>query len=156
MVDFQGEGFTCIVAEVHLIGYLYILIQDLMKNTKDRIQIDGVWYVKETNTAPVTITEDDLTKSLSLTYEPFGGKYCWEATRIFSGEDSFYNLIDIKFVDKRTSQPWKEDDWDNNTWMIGVYENDPDALKEAREMMCEEGLKQFQAFIKVLIDKEWL
>ena len=127
-----------------------------MKNTKDRIQIDGVWYVKETNTAPVTITEDDLTKSLSLTYEPDGGNYCWEATRIFSGEDTFFNDIHIKFVDKRTSYPWKEDYWDNNTWMIGVYENDPDALKEAREMMCEEGLKQFQAFIKVLIDKEWL
>lgn len=127
-----------------------------MKNTKDRIQIDGVWYVKEVTTAPVVITEDDLIKSLSLTYEPFEGKYCWEAVRIFRDEDTFFNDISIKFTDKRTSYPWKEDDWDNNTWMMGVYENDPDALEEAKEAMCEEGLKQFQAFLKVLIDKEWL
>lgn len=123
--------------------------------SKNRIQIDGVWYVRETE-APKSITIDpsDLTKTQTLTYE--NNKYCWEAIRIYKDDgESFYDTVNINFTDKRTD-PWKEDYWDNNDWFIGVYENNKEDLEEARKAMDAEGIAHFQAFLKCLKEEGWL
>ena len=118
---------------------------------ENRIQINGVWYVRE----DISQQEDiEVTYSMSCHYED--DDYFWEATRLMKeNEISYYPDIDIKFTDKRT-KPWKEDHWDSNPWMISVMNNDPEALKDARESMCDEGVKTFQLFLNKLKEEEWL
>ena len=119
---------------------------------QDRIQINGVWYVRE------DISEEqkdiEVTYSMSCHYET--DDYFWEATRLMKDDEiSYYPDIDIKFTDKR-NKPWKEEYWDNNTWMVGVMNDDPDAMKDARETMCEQGIKDFKLFLKKLEENFWL
>ncbi len=116
--------------------------------SKERIQINGVWYVQEEQ--PIQL---DIAEFIGLVYE--NDKYCFEATQLVKNKDEYYPGVDVEFIDKRT-KPWKEEYWDNESWLIGVYENNPESMPEARESMCEEGIKVFQAFIKVLIDKGWI
>jgi hypothetical protein len=118
---------------------------------QDRIQINGVWYVRE----DISQQEDiEVTYSMSCHYET--KDYFWEATRLLEDDGlAYYPDIDIKFTDKRT-KPWKEDHWDSNLWMIGVMNNDPDSMKDARESMCEQGIKEFKLFLKKLEEEGWL
>ena len=46
----------------------------------DRIEINGVWYVKEDKPTTPDLTEKDLTFTKSCVYET--GDYCWEASLI--------------------------------------------------------------------------
>ena len=117
---------------------------------KDRILINGVWYVRETGP---TLDTSDITECETCTYET--DEYCWEASRIKNPEGSFYEDIDIKFTDKR-SDPSKEDHWDNNLWFKGVFNGDEESLKEAYDEMDEYGVTIFQLFLKYLINKGWL
>jgi hypothetical protein len=126
--------------------------------SKDRIQIDGVWYVKEEPTKnKIEIEIEALVHSEALSYEIT--HYAWEASRIYKSDDkTFYEGVDIHFTDKRsdTREGWIEDYWDNNNWIVGVYENNPDSLVEARMAMCEEGIAHFQAFVGKLKERGWL
>mgnify|MGYP003335623089 CR=1 FL=1 len=101
---------------------------------KDRIQINGVWYVKESNaksaTKKVEIEDHQITKFKGATFE--NDDYCWEATKIYKDDKTLYSGLDVKFTDK-TVNPWKDSHWDNDKWMEGVLENNPDSLKEAYE-----------------------
>ena len=118
---------------------------------QDRIQINGVWYVREDISEQKDI---EVTYSMNCHYE--NDDYFWEATRLMKDDEiSYYPDIDIKFTDKRT-KPWKEEYWDNNTWMVGVMNDDPDAMKDARESMCEKGIKEFKLFLKKLEENFWL
>ena len=118
---------------------------------QDRIQINGVWYVREDISEQKDI---EVTYSMNCHYET--DDYFWEATRLMKDDEiSYYPDIDIKFTDKRT-KPWKEEYWDNNTWMVGVMNDDPDAMKDAREGMCEQGIKDFKLFLKKLEENFWL
>ena len=122
---------------------------------KNRIQIDGVWYVRETDT-PKTITIDpsNLTRTQTLTYE--NDNYCWEAIRIYKDDgESFYDSVDVQFTDKRT-KPWKEDYWESNPWLIGVLEGNEESLIEARDAMDAEGIAHFRGFLKCLKEEGWL
>jgi ABC-type Fe3+-hydroxamate transport system substrate-binding protein len=120
----------------------------------DRIEINGVWYVKETETTKEEKIIVDSVDFIGCSYE--NDDYVWEATKIY--EDVFnevlYDGVDIKFTDK-TVTPWKEDHWDNDKWILGVYNNNSESMKDAKEMMNDEGIRHFRAFIKALIDKEW-
>jgi hypothetical protein len=115
---------------------------------KERIQINGVWYVQEEQ--PLEL---DTTEFRGMVVED--EQYCFEATQLVKNKDEYYPGVDIKFTDKRT-KPWKEEHWDNNNWIIGVYEGNELSLTEAYESMCSDGVKTLQAFIKVLIDKGWI
>jgi hypothetical protein len=121
---------------------------------QDRIEINGVWYIREdlANTQ-----EEDLELSFSLQAMYEDGKYYWEATRLYkeNSQTHFYDDIDLKFTDKRI-KPFKEEHWDNNSWMKGVMNNDPESLKDARESMCADGIKTFQIFLKKLQEEGWL
>jgi hypothetical protein len=120
---------------------------------QDRIQINGVWYVREDISEQKDIK---VTYSKSCHYE--NDDYVWEATKLMKDDEiSYYPDIDIKFTDKRI-KPWKEDYWDNNLWMVAVMNDDPDAIKEVRESesMCEQGIKEFKLFLKKLEENFWL
>ena len=124
---------------------------------KDRIQIDGVWYVKEESTQnKIDISNDELTQYQTIVYET--DDYCWEAIKIYKDDgETFFDGVDIKFTDKEGDREnWEEEYWDSDTWIKGVYENNEDSLKEARESMDENGITHFQAFVGNLIEKGWL
>jgi hypothetical protein len=121
---------------------------------QDRIEINGVWYIKE-DLANKQEEDIDLSFSLQALYED--SNYLWEATRLYKSdlESSFYEDIDIKFTDKRF-KPWKEDHWDSNQWFKDVMNNDPEVLKEANELMCPIGVKTFKLFLNKLKEEGWL
>jgi hypothetical protein len=122
-----------------------------MVMNKDRIQIDGVWYVKEDNQndEPIKLevveTQGYLVENTNFSYE---------ATRIGNDEGGFYEGVDIQVTDKR-SKPWKEDNWDNSNWMRGVLEYDPESWKELPDLGSED-IKFLMAFLQYLKDKEWI
>ena len=122
-----------------------------MVMNKDRIQIDGVWYVKEDNQndEPIKLevieTQGYLVENTNFSYE---------ATRIGNDKGGFYDGVDIKVTDKR-EKPWKEDHWDNNNWMRGVLEYDSQSWKELPDLGSED-IKFLMAFLQYLKDKEWI
>lgn len=119
---------------------------------EDRIEINGVWYVRENQTEEVTITLD-ATSFEGRAYE--SDKYAFEVTRILKDDGTPYSDCDIKFTDK-TVKPWKEDYFDNPKWFLAVLKDIPAYLQEAREIMCEQGIKEFKSIIKDLIKIGWL
>ena len=117
----------------------------------DRIQINGVWYVRETQEQEIIL--DDLTKTLNIIYE--NGNYSWEATRIYKDDgETFYDTFDVEFTDK-TKTPWHTEYWDNMSFFKGVLENDAHSMILAKETMDNEGIKHFKAFLKYLKEKGW-
>ena len=122
---------------------------------QDRIEINGVWYISEDLANKEEEEDFELSFSLQAMYED--DKYCWEATRLYKTdlESSFYDDIDIKFTDKRV-KPWKEEHWDNNAWMKGVLNNEFEALVDANESMCPNGVKTFKIFLNKLKEEGWL
>ena len=99
---------------------------------KNRIEIDGVWYTREDNTTPEVIPR--LEPSISyegLVFE--SDLYCFEATRLRDDDGEFYDKeCSIKFTDKKIDIDNSEY-WDNAEWMIGILNNDPEAIEEALE-----------------------
>jgi hypothetical protein len=122
----------------------------------ERIQINGEWYVKETPSETVESVELDFTHTESLIYETT--KYCFEVSRIYRDDDiTFYDGVNIEFTDKRyPREEWKMDYWDNDSFIIGVYENDGSCLDDVLEIMDNEGVKTLQQIVEQLIEKEWL
>jgi hypothetical protein len=124
---------------------------------KDRIQINGEWYVKE-NTIEPLINPEDVTYSIECVWE--NTNWCFVATLIVK-EDDFndcYDDVYLKITDKRNSdrEKWVEDDIDNPKFIIGVLRDNPESMEEAIKMFDDEGLKYFKAFALYLIDKGWL
>ena len=118
---------------------------------QNRIQIDGVWYVREQQEPEVQLS---ITRFKGMVTE--SDKYCFEANRTQKTvcPPEYYDDIDIEFTDKR-SKPWKTDSWDNNTWMNGVLDNNPESLKSLN-YICPQGIAELKAFLKVLKEEEWL
>lgn len=126
-----------------------------------RININGVWYVKEQEDAKSSESlqtyRDEVDKE-SISAESFTfecDEYRWEATRLIKDDGEYYDDIDIEFTDKAV-MPFLEELWDHNKWMVGVYQNNPDSMIEARKSMSEEGIKYFQAFLGKLVEMGWL
>ena len=130
---------------------------------ENRIEINGVWYVREDAiTDPLDhleAEEMDLTFSEECCFE--SNKYCFVASRIKKYEsEEFYQDIYIEFTDKRSGNKdtWKEDYWDNNLWFRGILENNPESINSFNEDtdLCEQGKKQFKAFLYRLKEEGWL
>jgi hypothetical protein len=126
-----------------------------------RIEINGVWYVREDaiNDSLDILDEEemDLTWTEECIYE--NDDYCFVASRIRRGEgEEFYPYIDIKFTDKRHSDrtEWTTEHWDNISWFRGVLENNPESLEHLREALCDKGVKQFKMFLRKLVEVKWL
>tara|TARA_R110001592_G_scaffold87117_1_gene257191 strand:- start:127 stop:507 length:381 start_codon:yes stop_codon:yes gene_type:complete len=122
---------------------------------KNRIQIDGVWYVKEKDTNN-TNTEIDYTWSESCIVE--NEKYILEAIRIrtkMMGE--FYKDVNIDIKDKKTNNTICID---NTDYMLNLYDQEYiEDWKETLEAvfnndtMVETMLKDL---ILKLIQADWL
>lgn len=128
---------------------------------EDRIQVNGVWYVKET-TKPTsdlvsitTIDEFDVTRSLRRVWE--NDDYAFEANILLATdgtelEDTWgdcWIVLTIKHTDEEHSI-------DNPTWMLGVLDGDSGSMKEANKMMTPEGISLFRGFLLLLIQNGWL
>ena len=133
---------------------------------EDRIQVNGVWYVKETTKAVSEsveiedIDEFDVTRSLSRVWE--NDDYAFEAKILLAPdgtelEDTWgdcWLTITEKVGD--TNDTWVEHSIDNPTWMLGVYEGDPLSMREANKMMTPRGIRLFRGFLSLLIQNGWL
>jgi len=123
---------------------------------KDRIQINGEWYIKESTSKKqnqIEIDDDDMTSFRGYVYET--PNYSWEATRIYHIDDiEFFPDFQIKFFDKKLDQ--KEEYWDNNDWFKGVLDGNETDLHVAHESMDEDGVAHFKAFLAKLREKKWL
>ena len=117
----------------------------------NRIQINGIWYVPE-NSQDVVVIEPDREECYTIENSDF----YFKAIRIFDQEEnSFFDDIDIHFIDKRPNKPKQQDTWDNNDWMIGILKND-DASMEDLPDIGRSGLATLKAFLQFLVDKDWL
>ena len=128
---------------------------------ENRIEINGVWYVREDaiNDSLDILDEEemDLTFSEECVYE--NDDYCFIASRIKKDDsEEFYDTIDIKFTDKRYhgKTEFVEEYWDNNSWFRGILENNPESLEHLREALCDKGVKQFKMFLRKLVEVKWL
>jgi len=118
---------------------------------KDRIQIDGVWYVRETKPQPKFI-DVKITTSISAGYE--NDDYCWEAIKLLNDDGTQHDDIYVEFIDKKIDFN-KIDYWDNILWIKGVYENNPDSIAQASEMMSDDGILHFRSFLNELKKIGW-
>ena len=133
---------------------------------EDRIQVNGVWYVKETTKAVSdsieieNIDEFDVTRSLSRVWE--NDDYAFEAKILLAPdgtelEDTWGDCwLTITEKVGHTNASWVEHSIDNPTWMLGVYEGDPLSMREANKMMTPRGIRLFRGFLSLLIKNGWL
>jgi uncharacterized protein YegJ (DUF2314 family) len=121
---------------------------------EDRIQVNGVWYVREQEEQSPEV-EINIMRSEARSIE--SDKYFFEAIRLERPDapGTYFEDIDIKLTDKR-ERPWKEDFWDNNAWFRGVLINDPESMKHLRESVCLQGEAEFKAFLKELKREGWI
>jgi hypothetical protein len=125
---------------------------------ENRIQINGVWYIREDQTEDYDYDYDyDIESDVihSESYQIETDDYRWEATRLFNADGSFFDDFYILFTDKKVSLHFDEL-WDNKSFMKGILKNNPDSLKELKESLNTNGVKDFKAFLKYLKEKEWL
>lgn len=124
----------------------------------NRIQINGVWYVQEDTIKKEDVLEEiDPVHSQKLSFET--GDYYWDATRIYRDDDwNFYDDIYIEFIDKTKPDGMSSEPecWDNNSWLRGVLDNNPESISEASLSMDKEGIRMFRSFLKVLRDRGWI
>ncbi len=128
---------------------------------EERIQVNGVWYVREINpTSEIEIKNKEVIFSMERVWE--SSDWCFIAHVIML--DGAETLKDhypdpyIKITDKRPldRKDWVEDETDNSIFMFGVLEGNPDSVKDARETFDEQGLEEFKAFLRYLIKVGWL
>jgi hypothetical protein len=132
---------------------------------EDRIQINGVWYVKADSYADKPIPtidvslfdESEVTQTKSCLFET--ADFIFRAVVLIDGDGElkYKNSLYIEFIDKRP-EPWKEDMWDNPTWLNGIIIKYPDSIKELEELkMSPSAIATFRDFLIYLRDeKEWL
>jgi hypothetical protein len=130
---------------------------------QDRIEINGIWYVREVKQHTPVINEiddEDVVDTLSCTWET--DEFCFDATVILRDNaeelSDFYGSPFLKITDKRPSdrKDWIDHEVDNSLWFLGVLEGNPDSMEEAKEMFNDNGIQGFQRFISYLIQKGWL
>lgn len=128
---------------------------------EDRIQVNGIWYVKET-TKPTsdivsitTIDEFDVTRSLGRVWE--NDDWAFEAKILLAPdgtdlEDTWGDCW-LTITDKAGNE---EHSIDNPRWMLGVLDGDSESMREANKMMTLEGIMLFRGFLLLLIQNGWL
>ena len=125
---------------------------------EDRIQINGVWYVKEQPDAKLELHSVDVIHTQSIIYED--QDYCFEATIAISPETGqpLYDEIgmDVTVTDKTKGKPWTELFWDHEGFFRGCYERNPESIKSLRENLNAAGVENFIAFLQHTMDAGWL
>jgi hypothetical protein len=121
---------------------------------EDKININGVWYVRE-----------DIKKHIEIDPTHFegcvveNGDFCFEAHRIVKKDGTFYDDgVGIECTDKRFAnrKDWKKEYWDNNNWMRGILKHNPESWADLPDMGKSENMDLLLAFLQHLTDKGWL
>ena len=132
-------------------------------NMEDRIEVNGVWYIKEDVAASkfekVTISELEP----GIRYDGFvfeSNLYAFDCTRIYDEDGNLYKdgNVCIKFTDKSVVNAIKEyqEHWDNVDWMNGIIENEVEAIEEAMESLCPQGFVELKEVLSVLRVAAWI
>ena len=130
---------------------------------ENRIEINGVWYVREDaindSLDDLETEEFELIFSKECLYET--DNYCFVASKIRKDDgDEYYQDTSIKVKEKIDRDPdsWKEEYWDNDLWFKGILEGNPDSIQSLNKntTLCEQGKKQFKAFLFKLKEEGWL
>lgn len=117
---------------------------------KNRIQIEGEWYVKETQVSNLLLNTPTKFEGCVVENDSF----CYEATRMKRDDnESFYKSIDLKVTDKRV-KPWKEETWDNDLYLKLILKNDSASLKSLN--YNENELLFLKTFLQYLVKEKWL
>jgi len=126
--------------------------------SKDRIQIDGVWYVKEQDTNTVQeLQPSDVTNYIGCTYET--DDFCWEAMMIYRDDlETLYPDVSVEFTDKRDAdrENWIVEYWDNPSWLRGVFHGHEESMVDARATMDVKGINDFRTFLKYIEQRGWI
>lgn len=128
----------------------------------NRIQVNGVWYIREDLTPPkgIILTQEDVTHFQGAVYED--DEYCFEATktyRNFEGNEEYDDSLNIEIIFKSRAIPmneWFKENWDNNGLFRGILENDPSSLDILSSNLSPEGVKTFKAFLVYLREINWV
>jgi hypothetical protein len=121
----------------------------------ERIEINGVWYVREDSqfSKTLTIGENDVTHYRGIVHE--SEDYCFEATKLYkdftTGQD--YDDIEIKIAFKERGVPqkdWKTEYWDHAGFFQGILKNHPESINIVRKEFGAdaEGMEIFKAFLE--------
>jgi hypothetical protein len=128
---------------------------------KERIQINGIWYVKENTIPEVEIDPKEITNTLGCTWE--SSNWAFVAAVILRDEaedllDIYSNGVTIDITDKRNKDRdlWVQHDCDNTNWLLGILEGNDESMSDAEEMFDEQGIAEFKGFIRYLITKGWI
>jgi hypothetical protein len=132
----------------------------------ERIEINGVWYVREDSQSPKTLTigENDVTHYRGIVHE--SDNYRFEASKLYkdftSGQDYDGIAIEVTFklMEGRTPLHLKEriEYWDSVSFFQGVLANHPQSINIVRDGFDEdkEGIEIFKAFLVYLQKIHWL
>ena len=134
-----------------------------MNSMKNRIEVDGVWYIKEevatSKFEKLWISELEP----GIKYDGFvfeSNLYAFDCTRIYDEDGNLYKdgNVCIKFTDKSVVHDITEyqEHWDNVDWMNGILENEVDAIEEAMGSLCPQGLVELKEVLSVLRVAAWL
>lgn len=127
---------------------------------EDRINIDGVWYVRETSTSSIQYKDKTLDYTDVVTFEGAiyeTDLYCFEATMIKREDGTLYPDVAMKVTRKDGDRDdWVEESIDNPKWFIALFNGDSENLKEARKMWCIEGISQLRSFLIYLETLGWI
>ena len=130
---------------------------------EDRIEINGVWYIKEdvatSKFEKVTISQLEP----GIKYDGFvfeSNLYAFDCTRIYDEDGNLYKdgTVSIKFTDKSVVHDITEyqEHWDNINWMCGILENEAEAIEEAMESLCSQGLAELKEVLATLRVAAWI
>ena len=126
---------------------------------EDRIEINGVWYIKEDTIVQPTISQLEP----GIKYDGFvfeSNLYAFDCTRIYDEDGNLYKDgdVSIKFTDKSVVHDITEyqEHWDNINWMCGILENEAEAIEEAMESLCSQGLAELKEVLATLRVAAWI
>ena len=129
----------------------------------ERIEINGVWYVREDSQVSKTliIGEDDVTHYRGIVHE--SDNYCFEASKLYkdftSGQDHDDIAIEVTFKERGVPQKdWKTESWDHMGFFRGVLKNNKISIDAVRKEFNgdNEGVEDFKAFLVYLQKIHWL
>ncbi len=125
---------------------------------EDRIQINGVWYVKEQPDPKPEPHSVEVAHYQSIVYED--SDYCFTARMLINPETQQpkYTIIgmDIEVVDKTKGKDWTTEYWDSEFFLRGCYERNPESIETLKESLNDTGVENFIAFLQHTVDNGWL
>lgn len=123
---------------------------------KDRIQIDGEWYVKESSVEPVVeVAESEITWCKQAIYER--DDFCFVVSRLVNEKGEEYGETVVEFTDKRPEErrDWVEHYLDNDQFLQAVINKDRDAECQCNEFMSKSQYEHMRQLLSLLSRKGW-